>query len=149
VYLAGPIKGQSYEGCTAWREEAERELASFGVAGMSPMRGQQGLKTELVIGHTYENTLFSGQRQIFDRDFHDCMTCDVLLVNLLDALSVSIGTMFELAWVKQRQTPVVLMMHSGDAHHDHPFVREAASFQVTNLADALRVIRGILLPDGA
>lgn len=146
VYLAGPINGLSYDGCTEWREDAQRELARHGIAGMSPMRGKDYLRGETRIQHTYEDTLMSGQRQIFDRDFHDCTTCDVLLVNLAGAEKVSIGTMFELAWAKQKQTPVVLILPENDPWHDHPFVREAASFRVPDLDTALRVVVRILLP---
>jgi len=39
------------------------------------------------------------------RDRFDVQTCDLLLVNLLGATSVSIGTMFELAWTDAWRKP--------------------------------------------
>ncbi len=44
VYLAGPISGCSYEGCTDWREQVIRDLAQAGIKGLSPMRAKEYLK---------------------------------------------------------------------------------------------------------
>ena len=44
VYLAGPIKGLNYEGCTSWREYAAKELAKDGIEALSPMRAKDFLK---------------------------------------------------------------------------------------------------------
>ena len=44
VYLAGPITGLTFDGCTDWREYAKKSLAEAGIDGLSPMRAKDYLK---------------------------------------------------------------------------------------------------------
>ena len=44
VYLAGPIRGCSYDNATDWREYAIKELAKDGIIGVSPMRAKEFLR---------------------------------------------------------------------------------------------------------
>ena len=155
VYLAGPITGESYAGCTDWREAARKELAPH-IAGLSPMRAKDYLENEGMVGHAYEDTALSSARGIMTRDFFDVRNCDVLLANLLGAERVSIGTVMEIAWAHAFRTPVVLVIEPAvlehfqqlpptDANvHEHAMIREAAGFRVETLAEGLEVCKAIL-----
>lgn len=78
------------------------------------------------------------------RDFYDCTTCDILLVNLLGAKSVSIGTVMEIAWAYQKRTPIVLAIESEGNIHEHLMIDEARGFRVPTLQEALDVVVSIL-----
>jgi hypothetical protein len=78
------------------------------------------------------------------RDRFDATRCDVLLVNLLGAERVSIGTVMEIAWADLRRTPIVAVMEEGNVH-EHGMVNEAIGFRVTTLDEALNIIKSILI----
>lgn len=148
VYLAGSITGLDFKGCTDWRQYAIAELAQVGITGVSPMRCKEyldGLGPLSGHGREYAKLgLMSGPKAILARDFFDCTRADVLLVNLLGAKQVSIGTMFELAWAFQKRTPVVLIMEEQGGLHDHMFPREAAGWIVQDLDVGIQIVKGIL-----
>lgn len=149
VYLAGPITGLSYGGCTEWREAAKLSFAEVGIQGFSPMRGKEYLNHLTNIsgtGEEYANLgMFSTPQGIMSRDFHDCTTCDVLLVNLLGAKAVSIGTMFEIAWAWMKRTPIVVAIEDEGNPHEHIFVRHTAGFRTNNLDEAIYAVKRILI----
>lgn len=148
IYLAGPITGLSYDGATDWREETirafENEITCF-----SPLRAKTylaGLKNIPDSGTIYSPFPLSSQRGIFCRDSFDVNRCDLLLVNLLGADRVSIGTVMEIAWAAQLRKPIVAAMEDNNIHN-HAMIREAMPFIVPTLDDALHLTRCILLPD--
>ena len=152
VYLAGPITGLTYEGCTDWRQESIKYLGQFGIQGLSPLRGKEYLKNEVSISDNYDNhekklyATMSGQRGIYARDKFDCERADLVLVNMLGAKRVSIGTVMEIAWASGVSTPVVLIMEAEGNIHEHSMLREACAFRVETLKDALHVVTAILAP---
>ena len=146
VYLAGPITGLSYGGCTDWRESVKEELADVGITAMSPMRGKTYLLNETNIGDSYEETLLSSQRAIVARDYFDVQRADILLVNLAGAQRVSIGTVMEIAWAYPSHKPVVLVMPKNDLFHDHSFIRELCAYRVDSLDEGVHIVKNILLP---
>ncbi len=145
VYLAGPIKGLLYDVATTWREEFKRALDPR-ITALSPMRGKEYLLGTQPIADAYSEHVLSTGKAIVSRDSFDVRRADVLVVNLLGAAQVSIGTMFELAWAHQQHTPIVLVMEPGNVH-DHAFVREVATFRMDTLEQARAVAEHILLPD--
>jgi nucleoside 2-deoxyribosyltransferase len=148
VYLAGPIAGLDYAGATDWRIQAEQKLATAGIKGLSPMRAKKYLADVAEFSATCgpENGLgpLSGPRAVMTRDRFDATRCDVLLVNLLGATRVSIGTAMEIAWADLCRTPVVLVMEAHGNVHGHAMLVEAAGFRVETLDAGLDVIIGIL-----
>ncbi len=213
VYLAGPIAGCSYAGCTDWREYAIGALLDAGIKGLSPMRAKEYLKDVerklehpypvgtrvshvdfaeataqgegVVMGYGEANVSYyvrwndtghvshwnrtkikaaadvgfsatceeyghlspmSGPRGIMTRDRFDATRCDVLLVNLLGATRVSIGTTMEIAWADLKRTPIVLCMEAPgtDNPHEHCMITEAVGFRCTTLDEGLHVVRSIL-----
>lgn len=151
VYLAGPISHVSYGACTGWRDEAEAALKAWGIKGLSPMRGKDFLKHVTCFSQqcdAYSDNPLSSPRGIMTRDYYDATNCDVLLVNLLGAEKVSIGTVMEIAWAYQARTPIVLMIESGGTNvHEHSMIHEAIGYRTDKLAEAIEITRLILGAD--
>lgn len=118
VYLAGPITGTTYDGCTSWRDEAKEKLLDNGLEGFSPMRGKAYLSKEDKIKDSYADHTMSSITGINVRDYNDCKTADAIFVNLIGAEKVSIGTVMEIAWARAFQVPCVIVMEKGSLH-DH------------------------------
>lgn len=145
AYLAGPITGCSFEGATDWRDEMIKLLPNE-IVGMSPMRGKHYLSEIKKIGDSYEDSVLSCTRGIMTRDFNDCRRCDVLIVNLLGAEKVSIGTVMEVAWAKVFNVPVIMVIEKDGNPHDHAMIRECIGFRVDTLKEAAHVATVLLLP---
>lgn len=144
VYLAGPITGCSYNGCTHWRERFENALNSNEVQALSPMRGMSYLESSDVIEQDYPDHVMSCQRGIMVRDHFDTKRATILIANLLGAEKISIGTVMEMAWAWDNGIPVVCMMEPEGNVHDHPMLRETIGFRVESEEEALHVVCTIL-----
>ena len=144
IYLAGPITGCSYDGCTTWRDRFEEELNSEEVQALSPMRGKDYLAHTGVIAHDYPDKVMSCQRGIMVRDHFDTKRATILVVNLLGAKKVSIGTMMEMAWAWDSGIPIVCMMEATGNPHDHPMLRETIGFRVETEEEAIHIVSTIL-----
>ncbi len=146
VYLAGPIKGLTYKGCTSWRDYATKELERWEIIGVSPMRCREYLDNGQIIFEPDKNPL-SCDRGIMIRDRWDVtQNCDIVLANLLDAEKVSVGTMFEYAWADMARKPVITVIEKEGNPHEHPMIREATGFRVETLEEGLYMARAILKP---
>lgn len=145
AYLAGPISGCSFEGATDWRDKIIQLLPDE-IVGLSPMRGKHYLQEVKKIGDSYEDIALSSARGIFTRDFNDCRRSDVLIVYLLGAEKVSIGTVMEIAWAKAFNVPVIAVMENDGNLHDHAMIREAIGFRVTSLEEAAHIATVLLMP---
>lgn len=144
VYLAGPITGCSFEGCTDWRITAINKLAPYGIRGLSPMRAKDYLKAEKEIVGSYEDKVMSCQRGIMTRDRYDSTHCDAVIVNFLGATKVSIGTVIEIGWTDLIRTPIICAIEPEGNPHDHPMIREAIGFRVPTLEEAIECAIKIL-----
>ena len=123
------------------------ELAKDGIQAFSPMRAKEYLKQEGILTGSYpKGGLFSSSRNIMTRDFFDATTSDVILANLLGSEKVSIGTVMEMAWAYQARIPLVVAMENEKNCHEHPMLDEAYGFRCSSLADAVFVVKRILLP---
>lgn len=145
-YLAGPITGLTFDGCTDWREFAVKELNTVGITGLSPMRAKDYLKNETFVGDEYQDTVLSSSRGIITRDRWDTNRCDLILVNFLGAPRVSIGTVMELAWADACRTPSIVVMEPEGNLHEHSMLREVTGFRVETLEEGLEIAKAILLP---
>lgn len=156
-YLAGPIKGCSYDGATDWRDKACSLLSSGRsdrrIQGMSPMRGKSYLKGHAAVGQdellkdSYEQYPLSTNAAILCRDHRDCTTCDAIIVNLLGAKRVSIGTVMEIAWGMHARVPVIVIIEKdGSNVHEHGLMLQACNFRVSTLEEAVGVAKAVLLP---
>jgi nucleoside 2-deoxyribosyltransferase len=149
VYLAGPITGLDYKGCTDWREYAKADLAGAGIAGLSPLRAKEYLAALpgpiSGTGEEYAHLgVMSLPRGVMTRDRFDATRCDVLLVNLLGAKAVSIGTVMEIAMADAVRTPIVCAMEPSGNPHEHMMIAEAIGFRVPSIDEALHVVKAIL-----
>jgi len=138
VYLAGPITGLTHKGADEWREKACITLESHGVTPLSPLRAERFLENYGVLETSYIGaTPMVTDRGMVTRDLWDVSRCDAVIVNLLGASRVSIGTMFELAWCLYLRKPTIVVMEAEGNPHEHSFVREATDYRVETLEEAI------------
>ena len=143
LYLAGPITGCSYDGATDWRDYVAKNLPDW-ISPVSPMRGKEYLSEETSIASAYEDIPLSCQKGITCRDRHGVMNCDMMMVNLLGAEKVSIGSVMEMGWADMIRKPFVLIMEPGNMH-DHPMVKETAGFIVDTLDSGINIAKAVLM----
>lgn len=149
VYLAGPITGLDYAGATDWREYAKDRLAKYGILGVSPMRAKEFLKNlrSMPSGEEARHIDTHGlalPHGYVARDRLDVRRSDAILMNLMGAKIVSIGTMVELGWADAFHKPIVLAMENVGNIHEHGFVRELTQYHNTDLDTAIETIAAIL-----
>lgn len=182
VYLAGPITGHTYDGCTEWREAAKVELEReatgrlnpdammpprevlipeyrpSGILALSPMRTKEHLQSTGPIPAT--SALYDDS-YVVERDLMDVRRSDVILMNLLGAERVSIGTMCELGYAKALNKFTVVVMErtltigeesaqaaglaafAENNPHEHLFVYHLASVVVPTLEEAIQIVKGL------
>ena len=151
VYLSGPISGLTYEGGTGWREYAQQRLVDSFIDCLSPMRGKEFLKgAGLIIDQmqAVNGNIMSQDSAIVTRDRWDVGRCDFMLVNLIGASIVSIGTVIELGWADAFRKPVVLAMEPSGNIHEHAFIRQLSGYRVPTLDEALYVVARALTLGG-
>ncbi len=148
LFLSGPIIGCTYEGCSDWRNYVANKLPS-NIQAISPMRGKEFLSNQGVIGkeNLRENTSsLITSSGITTRDRFDIARCDVVLMNLIGATQITIGTMIELGWADAYRKPVVLAIEKQNIHH-HPIVCGIAGFVVPTLDEAIQTAMAVLMPN--
>jgi len=147
IYLAGPISGLSWQESVAWREDISQRFAPMGIDCYSPLRAKSYLRPEGDIADCYEEHVLSSQRGIFARDWYDCLRCDMVFVNFLNAKTPSLGTAMEIAWAYDNKKPIVLVIEpDGSNPNDHAMLREACRFQVPTVEEGIWVAKTVLLP---
>jgi len=147
VYLAGPITGLSFKGCTDWREGAKEHLDKFGIDAFSPMRKKGFLaRYKHLSAKGYDLHALSTPSGITTRDRMDCQKRDIVIANLLGAEKISAGTMIEYGWADSARRPVISVMEPKGNPHDHAMVNHIAGYRVETLEEALDLAIAILLP---
>lgn len=152
VYLAGPISGLTYEEASGWRDAMQLTLAMYGIKCLKPMRAavhlrnHKGLLTDCEIVPGLESAVhaMSTPLGVVTRDKFDCVNCSVVVLNLLNAKRVSIGSMVEVGWANANNIPIILIMEENGNCHDHAFVTECSQFRTNNILDAVEIVRAIL-----
>lgn len=150
VYLAGAITGLTAEDATDWRESVKESLAEDGIVGYSPMRAKDYLSAAGVLSgrpEAYDQYVLSTAKGITYRDSWDVQTKDLILVNLLGAERVSIGTVLEIGMAYAQRKPIVVAMED-DNVHVHAMLNTMAGWIVDDLDYAVALTKAILLPDG-
>ncbi len=129
VYLAGPMTGLTYSEAADWRAYATAHL-SPGIVGVSPMRGEPK-----------QSPCFLGKNKaIMTRDRWDVQCADAVLMNLLGASRVSVGTMIEVGWADAHRVPLVVVREPTNLHV-HAMLDEAAGWTVETLDEGLDIIK--------
>lgn len=160
VYLSGPITGLTYEDArNGWRFDFAAQLKP-GITVLSPMR-HEGHLAELKgeLDQIYPEHPFSTGKMLVAKDKLDIERCEVMVVNLLGAKKVSIGTVMEIGMAYQLGKTIVLVMEDkgtvlypgrdmydewGSNVHEHPFVTEPAAVRVNNLDAAVAIVNSLL-----
>ncbi len=138
VYAAGPITGLTYQGATDWRSYLQSvfDRMSGQITVLDPMRGKAFLKNVGVIPPDGYDNQIASEKGITNRDRRDVFNSDMLIVNLVGADRVSIGTMIELGWADAKRVPIVLVIEPQGNMHDHAMVREMATYRVPSVERA-------------
>lgn len=143
-YLSGPISGESYARATDWRDKFKQNiLANTGgkVKCLSPMRGKHYLENVQELDAVAAEGVLSGGPSILAGDYADVMNADIIVVNLLGAKRVSIGSVLEIAFAYTKHTPVVLVIEDGVENiHTHLMLFAMCGFKVNNLEDAETIV---------
>lgn len=144
-YLAGQIRGLTYEEGQDWRDYVKNQLKDYGIDGYSPLRTKQFLSGFGKLEGSYEHEPLSSSKGLFTRDMNDVRTSDAIIANVMNMTSASIGTSMEIMAGHIYKIPIVLVMEEGNIHY-HPFITESVGYIVDNLDDGLDIIKTILLP---
>lgn len=149
VYLSGPITGLTFKGATDWRQYAIDSLATENIKGVSPMRAKDYLASlnAPISGHGREYAklgVLSTAAAVLTRDRFDTQRADIMLMNLVGADRVSIGTMVEIGWADAARVPIVGIMEAEGNVHDHMFVNQSIGFRVATLDEGLDIVKAIL-----
>lgn len=140
VYLAGSIRGLSYEEATQWRIDATTYLGKYGIECISPMRNKGLLVKEKKITNAYDMEGGYTPAELYRRDKFDIIHSDIILVNLLHTKNTPIGTTFELAWGTLLDKYCVVVVDKESIFSTHPFVIGSASVKFDNMDKALEYI---------
>jgi nucleoside 2-deoxyribosyltransferase len=146
VYLAGPITGLTFDEAITWREPVVDELYLAGIDAYSPLRFKTYLREFGTLESQYQGVHpLSNDRGIVARDYNDCANRDMILVNLLGAERISVGTVWEIGVGYANRRPIVIAMEEGNAH-EHAMINESAGFIVRSLEEAVEIVKAVLLP---
>lgn len=151
VYLAGPIRGKTFDEANDWRVDTAAKLAAMGHRSSSPMRGKDYLRAygplnggENTDGSYPQFPLSSGHG-LFMRDTFDVRRADVVLANLEGATQLSIGTCMEIQRAYDFGVYTIAVIEPGSIH-DHAFIQQAASLVVPTLEAALEYLKVVGAP---
>lgn len=143
IYLAGPITGLAYDESEDWRIQARKILPEW-IATATPLRGKQYLREHGKLpAFGYGKKPLSTNKGIVTRDSYDVRNCDMILMNLLDAKRISVGTMIEMGWAYGYGTPIVLVMEPGNIH-EHAMTFEIPGYIVPTLEEGCMVVEMFL-----
>jgi nucleoside 2-deoxyribosyltransferase len=149
VYLAGPVSGLSFGQATDWREWAIAELYDVGIQALSPLRGKEYLAKLKNISCTGEEYVHMGvlstPKAVIMRDRFDCTRSDLVLVNLLNAATVSIGTVMEMAWADMNRIPIVCAIEPNGNPHEHMMLQQVIGMRTTSLEEAVHLVKATLI----
>lgn len=126
IYLGGSISGLSGEEVFNQIDDLRIPLEDLGYNVYHPMIGKEfmALEEEFIPEGYTQNPVLTDSA-IFNRDRWMISHCDVIVFNLLNAKSVSIGSMFEMAWAYDEHKMIITLMK--DNIHNHCFVKQSSS----------------------
>lgn len=152
IYLAGAITDQTIAGANDWRDYMIRQLAPYGIRGISPLRCEPPRGERYTIANS--DPLFGTSRAIRSKNFFDVRACTWTLAYMPTEFNSpwpSVGTIGELALAHGAGKTTILV--STDRRLvEHPVVRGISGWILPTLDDAVEVIGGVLkayVPYGA
>lgn len=146
VYLAGPIKGQSYAQATSWRKDFTDSVhRGYGLLlhVYDPMRGKEALSFETKLdSQEYAGHILANDKAVTRRDRWCVQRADLMIAYLGDSQQVSIGTCIEFGWADAFGTPIIAVL---DERHNHGMLKEIATYIVPSLAHVIEFLPDILM----
>ena len=136
VYLSGPISGLMYdEAALGWRKEVGTILETAGAIVLDPtkLETEHYSSEEPISPLADQQSIMLNWKSITTKDRFYVQETDIVLLNLLGATRVSIGSMLELGWADLLRKPVILVMENEGNLHDHAMVREMVGFHTDSL----------------
>ena len=150
VYLSGPITGLSYtDAAEGWRRRYADCLADSPAIGLlSPMRGCEHLHVgdEPMDALGDASDVLTSPAGITSRDRFDVGRSTIMVVNVIGAERVSIGTMIEIGWADAVRVPIILVMEPEGNIHDHAMVVHMCDYIVHSVEAAAILTRRLNLP---
>jgi nucleoside 2-deoxyribosyltransferase len=141
VYLSGPIAGLTFDQAQDWRLYVQKSVRE-NIRCLDPLRGKEFLRsTGILDGSFYDHPLAS-PRGITCRDHWDTERSDIILVNLLGASKISIGTAMEIAWAKAYSKPVVAAIEQNNPH-THPILTQCLDYVLPTLDEAIDTLHAL------
>lgn len=149
VYLAGPITGKDYCSATDWRLDFSKNIKSINpsINTLDPMRGKSYLASlkDIPANGNEKFGFLSGGKAILARDYADVHNSDIIVVNLLGADRVSIGTLFECAWAFSAKIPLILVIEDTVDGKEvnpnaHSMLLAMPGYRVSSLSDAETIV---------
>lgn len=121
-------------------------MLSDEIAVYSPLRGIEGYEQNQILTNGKQKDI-SGIWWV-ERDLQDTKNCDVLVVNLLGAKQVSIGSVGEMFYGLAFGKPIIVIDDWTDdsSFHKHPFIEKAVYKVVPDLKSAKLEVENLLLP---
>lgn len=164
VYLSGPITGLTYDAGNDWRVKVTKaledqpdcisgqpdtwqRLVPQTIKCLNPLRSHEFLRRLGKLDD--ENYLKEPESFLVTdefigvRDWWDTTRADAILVNLLGAQRVSIGTVLEIGMAHAARVPVILVMEDKNVH-DHCMVRNYSTMRFDDLAKAVIATKALL-----
>ena len=145
VYLSGPITGLTFDEGDDWRKRADACM-NHNIMTLNPLRCKEWARGKGVIKDDTKDwhPWMGSDAFIGTRDHWDTTRSDVVLVNLLGAKVVSIGTILEIGMAHEAKVPVILVMEDEGNAHDHGMVRSYATMRFNDLDMAIDCINALL-----
>lgn len=143
IYLAGPITGFTVEEVITNITSHASRLSIMGYDVLHPFIGSCGVSIINGPLQPYGYTGISSDHSIFCRDKWCVLQADIIIVNLIGAKRVSIGSMMELAWASDHNKHTIVVIEDNNMHQ-HAFVKEAADLIFTELDSAFDYLEKLI-----
>jgi hypothetical protein len=140
IYVAHPITGLSYEEISEYYTDVIEFLRFFDYEVMTPLCGKGYLRTEKTLKSTGLKQPLYTDHAIIERDRWMVTRSDVVYLNLMNAKTISIGCLMELAWAHDHGIHAVVAMEPDNIHR-HAFVLEAADIILESHKQALDYLK--------
>lgn len=140
VYLCGPITGLKFDEASDWRDSSSDFVERLRVLGwdvLSPMRGKDVFRKP---NDEPLDAFFDDGAPAVQQDLDDIEDSEAVIVNLLGAERVSLGSMCELGYAYAKGKPIILVYEGDSNVHHHVFPEYMATVVVESLEGALAEI---------
>lgn len=138
VYLAGPITGLEFDAAKEWRDPSSefcQRLQALGWETRSPMRDKEKFRVKGKL-----SAFFDEGAAAVNQDLQDIVEADAVILNVLDAERVSLGSMAEMGYAYATLTPVIVVTEGEENIHHHVFTDYMAERIVPDLNSAIEAL---------